>query len=143
MAESVGRKTLFQMEFIVEGDTQFRSVSLDKDVFLTSHVEHKVLTNGAIFTGEVDAVTGDIVHGVCVDKALNECYEGPFVGGVRHGAGAVCSKLDGSKKFVGLYHQNCFEKGTLITKKSTYTGNFGGRRLGQPDISWKRAARTV
>lgn len=120
------------MEFIVEGETQFRSLSLDKDVFLTTHVEEKVLSNGAIFTGEVDAVTGDIVHGECVDKALNERYEGPFVGGMRHGGGAVCSKLDGSKKFVGSYHQNCFEMGTLITKESTYTGNFGGGDFDNP-----------
>ena len=120
------------MEFIVEGGTDFLNLSLDLTVFLTVHVEGKVLSNGAVFTGETDAITGDNIHGVCFDKALNERYEGPFAKGMRHGSGAVCTKLNGSKKFVGSFHEDYFLEGTLITKESTYTGEFGGGDFDNP-----------
>jgi hypothetical protein len=120
------------MEFIVEGEPDFLSVSLDKEVFLTKHIGDKVLANGATFTGEVDAVTGDLIHGVLIDKQLNEHYEGPFVNDMRDGEGAISTKLDGSSKFVGSYSNDCFLHGTLITKDFTYTGDFGGGSFTRP-----------
>jgi hypothetical protein len=120
------------MGFIVEGDTDFASFSLDKTVGLTAHVKEKDLSNGDVFTGEVDAVTGDMGHEVYVHKDLN-AHKGPFASGLRHGGGAVCTKLDELKniKFAGSFQQDCLLKGTL-TKEWKYTGEFGGGGFDNP-----------
>lgn len=116
----------------MEGDPDFLNVSIDKKVYLTKHIANKNLASGSTFTGEVDAVTGELIHGILVDKHLKEHYEGPFVNDMRDGEGAISTKLDGSSKFVGSYAKDCFLHGTLITKKFTYTGDFGGGGFASP-----------
>ena len=117
----------------MEGEPDFFSLSLAKNVFLTKHVEGKVLANGDKFTGKIDAVTGDLIHGILLLKDLNELYEGPFVNGMRHGDSAICKKLDlSSRKFVGSYREDHFEHGTFMAKEFTYSGDFGGGDFGNP-----------
>ena len=97
--------------------------------FLTNHVENKVLDNGDSFTGEVDAVTGDLVNGVRTSQDALSTYEGSFLTSMKHGEGTL---RDGSSKFVGVFHQDQLQHGTLITKRFTYSGSFKGGDIENP-----------
>jgi hypothetical protein len=132
------------MEFLVEGDTDFLNMSFsrvlidenDDEVFLTKHVESKALADGNTFTGEIDTVTGDLIHGTLLYHDRQLQYEGHFSQGKRHGDNAVCKKLDGSdNKFVGSYKDDQFSHGTLITKEYTYSGDLAGGDFGRPVYS--------
>lgn len=127
------------MEFLVEGEPDlFLNCSLDAPngydgVCLTKNVQEKILPNGDVFTGEIDAVSGDLVHGIMLYKALKERYEGPFLNNMRHGNCAVCQKLDkNDAKFVGSFKDDQFHEGTLITKEFTYTGDFARGDFANP-----------
>lgn len=63
-------------------------------------VDKKIGSDRGTFTGNINAVTGELLDGVLVGE--EEQYEGPFSrGGKRHGEGATCFHLEGDWKFVG------------------------------------------
>lgn len=96
-----------------------------EDIVLAKHVKGKVCSNGDTFTGHIDALTGEILCGTRIYKEAQESYEGTFLDGRRHGNGAVCTKLDGSAKFLGSFRNNMYEEGTLVVSKEySYTGKF-------------------
>jgi hypothetical protein len=99
------------------------------DFVLSKHVEEKVCSNGDFFTGHVDALTGELIHGRRIYRDRQEAYEGPFLNGKRHGAGAVCTKLDGSGKYIGTFRKDVFIEGTYITSDYTYSGQFQDGRF--------------
>lgn len=57
--------------------------------------------NGNLFSGNVDANTGEMIYGRMTCAMEMETYEGPFWREKRHGEGAVCIKMDGGAKFLG------------------------------------------
>lgn len=62
------------------------TINTTDDTQLTRLVTQRIdaRTNYNCFTGNVDAVTGEIVHGTLVYRTTGEVYEGPFVSGPRH-----------------------------------------------------------
>lgn len=70
------------------------------DSVLTKNVKNR-LYGRDVFSGTVDAVTGEPCHGRRIYSLTQEVYEGPFQSGKRHGPGAVCTRLDGTCKFLG------------------------------------------
>ena len=92
---------------------------------LVKFVKDKKCSNGDRFTGFVDVVTGELVSGKRIYMATQECYEGPFLHGDRHGFG-VCTKLNGQGKFMGNFQYDSYEQGTLIANTYTYSGLFSG-----------------
>jgi hypothetical protein len=57
--------------------------------------------NGDLFSGNVNAETGELIYGRMTYALDMEVYEGPFYKGKRHGEGAVCMKMDAAAKFLG------------------------------------------
>jgi hypothetical protein len=57
-----------------------RRTSVDSDT-LTKHVTQRIdaRTNYDCFTGSVDAVTGNIIHGTMLYRQTGTVYEGPFI----------------------------------------------------------------
>jgi hypothetical protein len=92
---------------------------------LVKFVKDKICTNGDRFSGFVDVVTGELISGKRLSLVTQECYEGTFLNGERHGSG-LCTKLSGEGKFIGSFLHDCYEEGTLITSTSTYVGLFSG-----------------
>jgi len=91
---------------------------------LVKFLRNKVCgSNGDLFTGHVDAVTGELITGKRMYMITQECYEGPFVRDERHGLG-VCTKLNGEGKFLGTFRRDSYHRGTLVTKHYTYVGFF-------------------
>eukprot|EP00542_Grammatophora_oceanica_P000090 CAMPEP_0194067692 /NCGR_PEP_ID=MMETSP0009_2-20130614/86689_1 /TAXON_ID=210454 /ORGANISM="Grammatophora oceanica, Strain CCMP 410" /LENGTH=726 /DNA_ID=CAMNT_0038720725 /DNA_START=60 /DNA_END=2240 /DNA_ORIENTATION=+ len=81
--------------------------------------------DGNVFTGMIDAVTGDYVEGKLIYKATHDVYEGPFAfGGKRHGDGATFLKAVGKEKFIGSFRNDHYYEGTLLTSHGTYRGRF-------------------
>lgn len=78
-----------------------KSVSMQDDIVLTKKVVDKICSNGDVFNGLVDAVTGDMIHGRLISNRQREIYEGPFCKGKRHGVGGVSEKLDSTCKAHG------------------------------------------
>jgi hypothetical protein len=70
------------------------------DSVLTKNVKNR-LYGRDVFSGTVDAVTGEPCRGHRIYSLTQEVYEGPFQNGKRHGPGAVCTRLDGASKFLG------------------------------------------
>ena len=71
------------------------------DLVLSKFVRDKTCGEKDVFTGYVNALTGDLISGKRLYVETREVYEGPFQNGSRHGPGAVCTKLDGNGKFLG------------------------------------------
>ena len=71
------------------------------DAVLSKFVKNKVCGEKDTFAGYVNALTGELISGKRLYIESREVYEGPFQNGFRHGSGAVCTKLDGSGKFLG------------------------------------------
>ena len=101
------------------------------DTVLTKYVNDKACPNGDLFSGRVDAFTGELVHGRRIYVTSQEAYEGPFLKSNRHGAGGICTKLDGSGKFIGTFRDDEFDEGTFITSDYSYVGHFKGGRFWQ------------
>lgn len=57
--------------------------------------------NGNLFSGNINSNTQELIYGRMTCALEMEVYEGPFVNGKRHGEGAICTKMDGSAKFLG------------------------------------------
>ena len=110
-----------------------------------------------LFTGLVDAITGEPLHGVRRFSVTGELYEGKFrSGGVRHGTGAIVKnislpppreaipellgELAGADSrhsnlsfqranFFGTFWNDEPSFGTLVTDSYTYRGHFRGGRF--------------
>ena len=60
--------------------------------------------NGNLFSGTINSSTQQLIYGRMTCALEMEVYEGPFnKHGKRHGEGAVCTKIDGTAKFLGRY----------------------------------------
>lgn len=60
--------------------------------------------NGNLFSGTINSTTQQLIYGRMTCALEMEVYEGPFnKHGKRHGEGAVCTKMDGTAKFLGRY----------------------------------------
>jgi len=61
---------------------------------LTKHVTQRIdaRTNYHCFTGNIDAVTGHLIHGTMLHRFTGEVYEGPFYAAVRKGIEVNYSK---------------------------------------------------
>jgi len=57
----------------------------------THEIEGKPLHDK--FTGLIDAVTGELIHGTRTYILTGETYEGPFCNGVRHGSNAIVTNV--------------------------------------------------
>lgn len=90
---------------------------------IIKYVEKKICPNGDVFTGHVNAVTGQLIDGKRIYRDKQECYEGPFVNGERNGMG-ICTRLDGEGKFLGEFLNESYHQGTQVTKDYTYNGFF-------------------
>jgi hypothetical protein len=90
---------------------------------LVKSVKEKTFSNGDLFSGCLNAVTGDRLRGRQISMSSQEFYEGPFLNGKRHGLG-VLIKLNGEGKFLGRFRDGSYERGTLITSEYTYVGFF-------------------
>eukprot|EP00578_Thalassiosira_sp_NH16_P028026 CAMPEP_0181088924 /NCGR_PEP_ID=MMETSP1071-20121207/7036_1 /TAXON_ID=35127 /ORGANISM="Thalassiosira sp., Strain NH16" /LENGTH=625 /DNA_ID=CAMNT_0023170853 /DNA_START=93 /DNA_END=1969 /DNA_ORIENTATION=- len=91
-------------------------------------------TNYDCFTGNVDAVTGDLIYGTMLYRETGTVYEGPFItkyetseiesGGnvsLRHGENATCSYSNGMN-FAGSFEFDRPKAGTWIGGDWSYEG---------------------
>jgi hypothetical protein len=107
----------------VSPNYEIRKMNGSEHEELVKFVKDKVCTNGDHFCGFVDGVTGELISGNRVYVATQECYDGTFLHGERHGVG-VCTNLSGEGKFIGTFLRDSYDQGTLITKTYTYVGLF-------------------
>eukprot|EP00986_Skeletonema_menzelii_P010987 scaffold5513_cov141-Skeletonema_menzelii.AAC.3 len=70
-------------------------------------------TNYNCFTGTVDAVTGEIIHGTLVNRITGEVYEGPFVSGPRQSQNQALAPHD-------YNNNNNFECGSADTSETQF-----------------------
>jgi hypothetical protein len=102
---------------------ELRVMEGSEDEVLVKFTKNKICSNGDRFTGHVNVVTGELISGKRIYIVTQECYEGPFLNGERHGLG-VCTKLNGEGKFLGKFLNDSYHRGTLVTKDYTYVGQF-------------------
>lgn len=74
------------------------------------------------FTGMIDAVTGELLHGKRSYILTGETYEGPFFNGVRHGEGAIVTNF--------YFPKYSAKESSLpiITSESRYYGSYQNDR---------------
>ncbi|KAI2494112.1 hypothetical protein MHU86_20425 [Fragilaria crotonensis] len=118
-------ESLFEAIGDVSPNYELRKLKGSEHEELVKFVKDKICTNGDRFSGFVDVVTGELISGKRVSMVTQECYEGTFLHGERHGSG-VCTKLSGEGKFIGTFANDSYEQGTLITSTYTYVGLFSG-----------------
>lgn len=118
-------ESLFEAIGDVSPNYELRKLKGSEHEELVKFVKDKICTNGDRFSGFVDVVTGELISGKRVSMVTQECYEGTFLHGERHGSG-VCTKLSGEGKFIGSFANDSYEQGTLITSTYTYVGLFSG-----------------
>ena len=82
----------------VASDYELRTIETSEDTLLVKFVKNKICPNGDSFSGQVNAITGELISGKRMCVATQECYDGEFLHGERHGSG-VCTKLNGEGKF--------------------------------------------
>ena len=70
------------------------------------------------FTGMIDAVTGELLHGKREYIITGESYEGPFCGGMRHGEGAIVTN-----PYLSAYSTKESSL-PIITSQSRYYGSY-------------------
>jgi hypothetical protein len=114
LLETFGDLTELNDILIIEGS---------HEELLVKSVKEKILSNGDLFSGCLNAVTGDRLRGRQISMPTQEFYEGPFFNGKRHGLGFLV-KLNGEGKFLGRFRDGSYERGTLITSEYTYVGLF-------------------
>ena len=107
----------------VASDYELRTIETSEDILLVKFVKNKICPNGDSFSGQVNAITGELISGKRMCVATQECYDGEFLHGERHGSG-VCTKLNGEGKFIGIFMHGWYHSGTLVTNEHTYVGLF-------------------
>jgi hypothetical protein len=95
------------------------------------------------FTGMIDALTGELLHGKRSYILTGETYEGPFFNGVRHGEGAIVTNfyfpkysakesslptITSESRYYGSYQNDRPHHGTIVISSQglgfTYHGPF-------------------
>ena len=85
--------------------------------------KRKCPSDGSVFTGRVDALTGELLHGIRFDPHTKETYEGGFQGNKCHGTGATLTSR--GRKFLGTFREGAMVEGTLVVdNKYSYSGSF-------------------
>lgn len=125
-------------------------INLQSDSVLTKYVTKRIdsRTNYNCFTGNIDAMTGHLLHGTMLNRSTGEVYEGPFVTttvpvgsnnpsrngaqvaddaaeyetiSMRHGKGATC-RFSNGMKFFGAYEWDHPKSGVWMGGDWTYEG---------------------
>eukprot|EP00591_Stephanopyxis_turris_P001834 CAMPEP_0195520128 /NCGR_PEP_ID=MMETSP0794_2-20130614/16196_1 /TAXON_ID=515487 /ORGANISM="Stephanopyxis turris, Strain CCMP 815" /LENGTH=296 /DNA_ID=CAMNT_0040649415 /DNA_START=11 /DNA_END=901 /DNA_ORIENTATION=- len=96
---------------------------------LARKVLYRECANGDIFSGYIDGITGELIHGKRKCVLSGEVYEGPFLNGVRHGENAICTTRITGSKFLGSFRNDEPFQGTLTTPEFTYWGTFYLQRM--------------
>ena len=115
-SSQIKKRQASEMQSILETleDLQHNFVTNDNSTSSTSSTTHATnptkqekefiirnFPNGNLFSGNINSHTQELIYGRMTCALEMEVYEGPFVNGKRHGEGAVCTKMDGSAKFLG------------------------------------------
>lgn len=121
LPESLEKKYTERQEYKRQNSSGISSNQQQQNTVLAKRVT-KQCRNGDLFTGLVDAITGEPLHGRRVYVSTGEIYEGPFHNNKRHGYGGMNTKSDGGK-FIGRFAYDKPINGTYITSDFTYTGS--------------------
>ena len=90
-----------QHNFVENDNSDERSICTTASEAAKKEFTVRQFANGDLFSGNVNAETGELIYGRMTYALDMEVYEGPFYKGKRHGEGAVCMKMDAAAKFLG------------------------------------------
>ena len=137
----------------VESEKQELVTSTTENV-LTKHVTQRIdkRTNFDCFTGNIDAVTGSLIHGTMIYRQDGAVYEGPFIEtaaakndstiSIRHGMDATCQYSNGMK-FVGRFEFDHPKMGTWIGGDGwTYEGSLVTLVEGKEEVNNAQRKKT-
>ena len=90
-----------QHNFVENDNSDERSVCTSASEAVKKEFTVRQFPNGDLFSGNINAESGELLYGRMTYALDMEVYEGPFYKGKRHGEGAVCMKMDAAAKFLG------------------------------------------
>ena len=138
----------------VESEKQELVTSTTTENVLTKHVTQRIdkRTNFDCFTGNIDAVTGSLIHGTMIYRQDGAVYEGPFIEtaaassdstiSIRHGMDATCQYSNGMK-FVGRFEFDHPKMGTWIGGDGwTYEGSLLTLSEGKEEVKNAQRKKT-